>query len=120
MMDVAYKAVILVVDDEIEILSLLARFLKGRGFDVYTATCLEDGKAQLLSKHPNFLFLDVNLPDGNGLKAIPDFKKIDKDVNIVLMSAYNDNEMRIHAKALGAKTFLNKPFTFEEINQIIA
>jgi DNA-binding response OmpR family regulator len=119
-MNLMDKAVILVVDDEIEILGLLSRFLKRQGFEVYTANCLEDGKEQLLDKHPNFLFLDVNLPDGNGLKAIPDLRSIDRDVNIVLMSAYNDSEMQIHAKELGVKSFLNKPFTFDEINRIIA
>ncbi len=119
-MDLMDKAVILLVDDEIEILGLLSRFLKRQGFEVYTANCLEDGKEQLLDKHPDFMFLDVNLPDGNGLKSIPDFRKIDKEVNIILMSAYNDNEMQIHARELGVKSFLNKPFTFDEINRIIS
>jgi DNA-binding response OmpR family regulator len=119
-MDTVGKAVILVVDDELEILVLLSRYLKKRGFEVYTANCLKDGKEQLFDKHPDFLFLDVNLPDGNGLKSIPEFKKIDDNVRIVLMSAYNDSEIQIHALELGAKTFLNKPFSFEEINKIIA
>jgi DNA-binding response OmpR family regulator len=119
-MDLADKAVILIVDDEIEILGLLSRFLKRQGFDVHTANTLKDGKIQLLDKKPDFMFLDVNLPDGNGLKSIPDFKKINKDVTIILMSAYNDNAMQIHAKELGVKSFLNKPFTFDEINRIIA
>lgn len=118
-MDLSDKAVILVVDDELEILGLLSRFFKKRGYEVYTANCLKDGKEQLLTKNPDFLFLDVNLPDGNGLKAIPEFIKINKDVTIILMSAYNDIEIQLHAKELGAKTFLNKPFTFEEINKII-
>ncbi len=119
-MDLFYKPVILVVDDEIEILGLLSRFLKRQGCEVYTANCLKDGKEQFLNKHPDYLFLDVNLPDGNGLKSIPDFREIDRDVDIILMSAYNDNEMQFHARELGVKSFLNKPFTFDEINRIIS
>lgn len=119
-MDLKDKAVILVVDDEIEILGLLSRFLTRQGFVVHTASCIEDGKEQLHDKHPDFLFLDVNLPDGNGLKSIPDFRRINREVNIILMSAYNDNEMQTHARELGVKSFLNKPFTFDEINRIIA
>ncbi len=119
-MDLMDKAVILVVDDEIEILGLLSRFLKRQGFEVYTANCIADGKKQLLNMHPDFMFLDVNLPDGNGLKSVPDFRRINQEVNIILMSAYNDNEMQTHARELGIKSFLNKPFTFDEINRIIA
>nr|MBI1229132.1 response regulator [Cytophagales bacterium] len=118
-MDKIGNIVILVVDDEVEILVLLSRYLKKRGFEVYTANCLKDGKERLFEKHPNYLFLDVNLPDGNGLKSIPEFIEIDSEVSIVLMSAYNDSEIQVDALELGAKIFLNKPFTFEEINRII-
>lgn len=113
------KAVILIVDDEQEILNMLSRFLKRRGHEVFTAGNITDGKAQLRSSNPDFLFLDVNLPDGNGLHAIPEFRQINPQMRVVLMSAFSDSEMQILAQNKGATAFLSKPFSLEAINQLI-
>lgn len=113
------KGVILIIDDEIEILGLLSRFLKRRGFVVHTADNLKKGKAQFEITQPEFVFLDVNLPDGNGLRLLSDLKNITLSVKVIMMSAINDDEIKTKASALGAMAFLNKPFTFEAINQLI-
>ncbi|MCC5937411.1 MAG: response regulator [Lunatimonas sp.] len=113
------KAVILIVDDEQEILNMLSRFLKRRGHKVFTAGNITEGKDQMRTANPDFLFLDVNLPDGNGLQAVPEFIQLNPQMNVILMSAFSDSGMQVLAKKKGAKAFLSKPFSLEAINQLI-
>lgn len=113
------KRVVLIIDDEVGILSLLSRFLKKKGFEVFTAESLREGKNQLGKINPDFLFLDVNLPDGNGLENLPEVKESFPSLSIIMMSAFDHGEMRSKAKSKGALAFLSKPFSLSEIDQIV-
>lgn len=112
--------VILVIDDEAEILGLLNRYLTRKGYQVYTASNLEEGRKQLLKIKPSMMFLDVNLPDGNGLKELPIFKSNSPSVEVIMMSAFDHTEARQKAQRNGAKGFLSKPFNLEAINQLLS
>ncbi|WP_170073223.1 response regulator [Mongoliibacter ruber] len=109
----------MIIDDEIGILNLLSRFLKRRGFEVHTAINLSEGKNQLEKIDPDFLFLDVNLPDGNGLESLPHLKDTYPSLTVIMMSAFDHGKMRSIAKSQGALAFLSKPFSLAEIDQII-
>lgn len=113
------KRSVLIIDDEVGILNLLSRFLKRKGFEVHTAVNLTDGKFQLQNLAPDFLFLDVNLPDGNGLDSLPNLKSIQPELNVIMMSAFDQKIMRDEAKSKGALAFLSKPFSFDEIDLLI-
>ncbi len=112
--------VILVIDDEAEILGLLNRYLTRKGYQVFTASNLEEGRKQLLEIKPTMMFLDVNLPDGNGLKELPIFKSKSPSVEVIMMSAFDHSEARQKAQLNGAKGFLSKPFNLEAINQLLS
>jgi DNA-binding NtrC family response regulator len=113
------KRVILIIDDEKEILTMLSRFLKRRGYEVVTATTITEGKACVGTSDPDTVFLDVNLPDGNGLQAVPDFVFLKPSLSIILMSAFSDSGIQAAAKQKGASGFLSKPFSLESINQML-
>ena len=112
--------VILVIDDEAEILGLLNRYLTRKGYQVFTASNLEEGRKQLREIKPTMMFLDVNLPDGNGLKELPIFKTTSPSVEVIMMSAFDHIEVRQKAERNGAKGFLSKPFNLEAINQLLS
>lgn len=113
------KRVVLIIDDEVGILNLLSRFLKRKGFDVHTAVNLLEGKSQLEKIDPDFLFLDVNLPDGNGLESLTQLKDSYPSLTVIMMSAFDHGKMRNIAKSQGALAFLSKPFSLAEIDQIV-
>ncbi len=72
-------------------------------------TCLE--KACLIAqqtKTPLILLLDINLPDGNGLKILPELKTRFPLLKIILFSAYGDLQYVLQAIHLGADGFLSK------------
>ena len=110
---------ILLIDDEVEILNLLERFLTRKGYRVYTAENLAEGKRQIVEFEPDHLFLDINLPDGNGISALPSILLGCPMIHIILMSAEDHDNIKEKAKQNGAHGFLSKPFNFESIDIVL-
>ena len=110
---------ILIIDDEPEIRYTLSRFLTRNGFEVKTAGTLKEGKLKIRKNIPDLVFLDVNLPDGNGIEELPDFSSQSAKSVFIIMSAFDHKEAKEKALNLGAKVFLSKPFNIEELNQIV-
>lgn len=109
-------AQILVVDDEPKIRSLLTSVFTRGGHEIRSAGTIQDGLA-LASAHPiDVVFLDVRLPDGNGLNAIPGFIGSLGKPEIVIMTGYGDPDGAELAISSGAWDYLQKP---PSINQFL-
>jgi DNA-binding response OmpR family regulator len=113
------KHVILVVDDEMEIRAFFTRYLQKKGFEVQTAGNLADGRILLNEIKPTLIFLDINLPDGNGLDELEELKKGKLSDNVIMMSANDNREVIERAEGLGAFDFLSKPFNLVRLEQVI-
>lgn len=113
------KHVILVVDDEEEIRALFIRYLGKKGYDVQSAGNLADCRKSYTEIKPSLIFLDVNLPDGNGLEELSELKKANLSDKVIMMSAFVNQEDRYKAQELGAIDFLSKPFSLVKLEQII-
>jgi len=105
---------ILIVDDDQEICILLKNIFKGMNIETDSAHTLEEGKAKLRDINPSIVFLDINLPDGNGISNIKEFKR--KNHPRVVMISANENPGDVQrAFHEGADEFLKKPFTRQQI-----
>lgn len=100
---------VLVIDDEPLLRRRLAAHLKSLGADVAEAETLKDGRSQLAAQGFDFLLLDVNLPDGNGLDMLRS-NHVPSDVGVVVMTAESGVEGAVEAIQLGALDYLAKPF----------
>ncbi len=109
----------LIVDDEKEICFLLKYQLRKLGIESELAHNLADGLEKFSSEDHDLVFLDINLPDGNGLEAIPLLKRKKENVKVIVISAYNTESERNKASDLGADVFLGKPFNKLMITQVI-
>jgi DNA-binding response OmpR family regulator len=116
---VTKENLILIVDDEEEIRSLLARFLTRKGFTVLAAGTLQEGIHISREKHPEIIFLDMNLPDGNGLKELKSFNDSSNNNKIIMMSAFDNQEIRNEALSNGAFDFLSKPFNISKLDALV-
>jgi DNA-binding NtrC family response regulator len=110
---------ILVIDDEQEIRALLSRFLRKNGFLVLSAGTLEEGRKLFNQSKPELVFLDVNLPDGNGLLELKHINSGKLKHKVIMMSAFDHNEVKMEAIQYGALDFLSKPFNIERLNQVV-
>ncbi|HYM67168.1 MAG TPA: sigma-54 dependent transcriptional regulator, partial [Patescibacteria group bacterium] len=104
---------ILVVDDEAEIRSLLAAVLQSKGYEVVTA---EDGAAALQAvprERPAVILMDLSMPRMNGMDALPEIKRLDPELPVIICTAHADLATAVRAMKLGAYDYLTKPFDVE-------
>ncbi len=107
---------ILVIDDEDIICLSLKEGLTDLGYKVVTASNGKEGMKKLAAFKPQVAFLDMRLSDENGLELIPQIKNIDREVEIIIMTAYGDVKTAVTAIKSGAFDYINKPFDLEEIH----
>jgi len=113
----ADKEKILVVDDEPSIRKYLQTLLEVDGYEVST---LASGQAAVeeISKgaRPDFVILDVLMPELNGLETLRELMQIDHSLNVVMLSCSNEVATVVEAIRLGAHDYLTKPFEKGELD----
>ena len=113
------KLKILLIDDENIICWSFRKRFANQGFDVITAETGEKGLA-LFEKHdPEIVFIDNKLPSMQGLEVLEKIKQENEETFIVFMTAYGTIEKAVKAMKLGAFEYLNKPYSFEEVELIL-
>jgi DNA-binding NtrC family response regulator len=110
---------ILVVDDDPHFLRGLSRLLKSEGYQVIAAETGEDCLNLVEREKPDLVFLDVMLPDINGLSLLPRLQENKPDLSVVMMTAKKDMDIVIQALRLGATDFLKKDFELLELDAVL-
>lgn len=109
---------ILIVDDEVCNLRLMEVLLKAEGYVTESASNGEDALAFTNSFHPDLILLDVMMPGIDGFEVAGRLKldPATKNIPIIMVTALDDRESRIHALERGAEEFLNKPIDRTELS----
>ena len=107
---------ILIIDDEADIRFLLKRALISHNFSVVEAENLKRGMELNTETQPDIIILDVNLPDGNGTYYA---KKLKNDKNMVIFISVDHDKLIDGYKDLGASGFIKKPFSVEQVLELI-
>lgn len=105
---------VLIVDDDGQILALVARFLRSSGFNVRTARNGAEMLATLEGFGADLIILDVMLPGMDGLALCREIRK-SSDVPLIMLTAKGDEVDRIVGLELGADDYLVKPFNPREL-----
>jgi len=103
---------ILVVDDDSLIRKTLASHLTKLGYEVQTAEDGESGLRKYAEAVPDLVFLDIRLPDADGLDILRQMKDRAARPSILIMTAYDDMKTTVEAIKLGAFEYLVKPLDF--------
>jgi len=106
---------ILIVDDEKDLRDLLSAALVSRKYNVACAATVKEAVRSMKRNLYDLMFLDLKLPDGDGMKLISKIKKINTDVIINIISAYGNPETQKKAMEIGVNRFINKPFSEKDI-----
>lgn len=111
---------IVIIEDEVELGQLMQKFLLKRvksntPNQIEIATNLKEGLQFINDLHPDWVFLDNNLPDGKGINYIATIKK--ESTGIIMMSAMSN--LKEQALELGVDHFMDKPISFVEVQKII-
>ncbi len=110
-----YSPLILIVDDEVAILQTLKESLMDEGFRVET---LSDGNKALNligELVPDLIFLDIFMPNCNGLELLTKIKKEYPSQKVMVISGFGNISLAVEAIKNGAMDFIEKPFNLDEI-----
>ncbi|PIP21040.1 MAG: hypothetical protein COX40_01605, partial [Candidatus Omnitrophica bacterium CG23_combo_of_CG06-09_8_20_14_all_40_11] len=106
---------ILIIDDEKDLCQLLGDALSSHDYNVKFAHTKKNALSSLKEQTPDMVFCDLKLPDGDGMKILSKIKKISPGTIVNIITAYGSDETRDEAKRLGAYSFIDKPFSEEDI-----
>src|SRR5512143_368946 len=112
--DAGDPATILVVEDDASLNAALAATLKAAGFRPVTARTAAEGMRWFNHYSPDLVLLDLGLPDRDGLTVVAEVRAKGQ-TPIVVLSAREDQAMKVQALDLGADDYVQKPFGVEEL-----
>src|SRR3989344_679445 len=113
------KVRILLVEDELEVLELYKLKLTLDGYDVLTAVNGQDGLKKALEEKQEMIFLDIKMPEMDGFEVLKRLRGEPKTKNIpvIILSNFDEQEMIEKGLTLGANEYLVKSqFTPDEIS----
>src|SRR6202795_1178611 len=113
----AVKEKILVVDDEPSIRKYLQTLLEVDGFDVETVSSGKEAVRKITAgERPNFVILDVLMPEMSGLDTLKELMQLDRNLNVIMLSCSNEVGTVVEAIRIGAHDYLTKPFEKSELD----
>ena len=110
---------ILLVDDDGDLRRVYASFLTGQGFVVEEAEDVAGARALFGASHPDLAILDFRLPDGTALDLLPEFKKLEPAVPIIVLTGFGSMELGVSVIKSGAEQCLAKPVDADGLLMIV-
>ncbi len=110
---------IYVVDDERIIRVTLADELRDEGYEVSEFAHAGPALIQIKTDKPDIVITDLKMPDINGIEFLEKIKQIDKNISVVLMTAFSTVSNAVAAMKLGAYDYVEKPFDNEKMLIVI-
>ena len=108
----ADKGLVLIVDDEPGILETLAGVLSDQGFQTLETGSGEEALALYRERQPDVVFLDIWLPDRDGLETLQAIREHDPGAAVVMMSGHGTTSTAVKALKMGALDYLEKPLSY--------
>ena len=110
------KQHILIVDDELEIRKVIQEILNEEGYSTAIASSADEARKLANKKKPDLVFLDIWMPEEDGISLLKDWaKKTESDFPVIMISGHATIETAIKATKLGAKDFIEKPVSMEKL-----
>ena len=109
------KDLVLIVDDEPGILTTLGQILADEGYEVASTPSGEEALRLYQKLRPVAVFLDVWLPDRDGLETLQALRAMDPDAAIIMMSGHGQATTAVRSIKLGAHDYLEKPLSLGRV-----
>ena len=110
---------LLIVDDEHLLRMTLEGGMSDLGYEVRTAETIGEALRITEEYRPDAVLLDNRLKGETGLDHVEDFRRIDEDIMVILMTAYGSILQAVEAMKRGVSHYVQKPFDLEEVDMVI-
>ena len=111
--------VILVVDDEEAQRTVLAGFLRKRGFEVLTSAGVDEALKLAASRTIDLVLTDLKMSGKTGVDLLDGIREINPEVPVVLMTAFGTVASAVDAMKRGAADFLTKPIDLDQLEVLV-
>lgn len=111
---------ILVVDDDQYINRLVQIRLKNAGYAAGSAVNGAEAIAMIRADAPDLIFLDVSMPEIDGLEVLKTIRAENFDIAVIMMTAFGSESIAVEALRLGADDYLRKPFEPAEFQAVFS
>jgi two-component system response regulator HydG len=110
---------ILLVEDDPEMLDLVREHLEGEGHTVVALGRGAEAIARLRAEEFDMVLTDLRLPDADGLEVLQASRETQREIPVILITAFGTIETAIQAMRQGAYDFVSKPFALDEISLLV-
>jgi DNA-binding NtrC family response regulator len=110
---------ILVVDDEISQREVLAGYLRKKKFSIQQASSVQEAISKFRTDHFDLILTDYNMPEKTGFDLLLEAKKIDPEINVVVMTAFGTIEKAVASMRAGAYDYITKPIDLDDLELLI-
>ncbi|NPA57964.1 MAG: sigma-54-dependent Fis family transcriptional regulator [Aquificae bacterium] len=109
-----------VFDDERTIRKVMEKILKKEGIEVKTYESGEEALKIVKELKPDIVFLDISLPDADGMELLRSIVSLENRPYVVMISGHDEYNYLIEAMKLGAFDYIPKPFDIDKIRKVVA
>ena len=113
-MNADFKANVLVVDDDRDIVEAIARLLEKEGYNIYRAYDGIEALDAMVDNDIHLMLIDVMMPNMDGLSAIMKIRQT-KNIPIIVLSAKSEDTDKVLGLSVGADDYISKPFGIREM-----
>ncbi len=106
---------ILIVDDDINLCTVLSEELNEIGYDAHYVTNADRAFEYLENNKVDLILLDLVMPDKDGFFVLKKLNEDNINIKVIVLTAYADVKSAIEAAKLGAADFINKPYDLDEL-----
>src|SRR5262245_44765930 len=109
----------LIVDDSASTLESLEQLVKLEGFTTSTAATMDQARVELAKQPPDVVLVDLNLPDGSGLRLLDSIEGSERAPAFVLITGQASLDSAVEALRRGVSDYLTKPLDVERLRKIL-
>ena len=106
---------ILIVDDDINLCSVLKEELTEVGYDAFSVNDGNSVFSFLKNNKVDLILLDLKMPGKDGFQVLKELKENNFNVKVIVLTAYADVKSAIDSAKMGASDFISKPYDFDEL-----
>lgn len=110
---------VLIVEDDVQLAEVLARFLRKQGFEVQTAADARTALEAMLERVFDIVLSDIRLPDRSGIELLQEIKRAFPATIVLMMTAFSSIDSAVEAVRMGADDYLSKPLQLEDVRMRI-
>lgn len=111
---------VLIVDDQPGILTTLTTILEDEGYETLTTGSGKEALELYRQERPDVVFLDIWLPDRDGLETLEAIRRLDGSAAVVMISGHGTTSTAVQAIKMGALDYIEKPLSYERVMRAVA